>query len=115
MAGPLAAVAAREAKHRNAGMLIAQITDTHIKTDGRLAYRKVDTAANLARCVEHLARLEPKPDIVLMTGDLTDFGRPEEYRLLRRLIAPLDSRVRHSRKSRRSREPSPWRWATVSW
>ena len=60
-------------------MLIAQVTDTHIKTDGALAYRKVDTAANLARCVDHLGRLDPAPDIVLMTGDLVDFGRPEEY------------------------------------
>ena len=70
-------------------MLIAQVTDTHIKTDGALAYRKVDTAANLARCVDHLGRTGPRADIVLMTGDLVDFGRPEEYRLLRRLIAPL--------------------------
>lgn len=71
-------------------MLIAQITDTHIKAEGRLAYRKVDTACNLARCVEHLIALQPSPDVVLMTGDLTDFGRPEEYRRLRQLIAPLE-------------------------
>ena len=32
-------------------MLIAQITDTHIKPEGRLAYRVVDTAPYLARCV----------------------------------------------------------------
>lgn len=71
-------------------MLIAQITDTHIKAEGRLAYRRVDTARNLARCVEHLVRLEPSPDVVLMTGDLTDFGRPEEYQRLRQLVAPLE-------------------------
>ena len=80
-------------KHRDFDMLIAQVTDTHIKSEGRLAYGKVDTAANLARCVEHLVRLDPRPDIVLMTGDLADFGRPEEYRLLRRLIAPLECPV----------------------
>ena len=74
-------------------MLIAQITDTHVKTEGKLAYRQVDTAANLARCVEHLLQLEPKPDVVLITGDLTDFGEPDEYRLLRRLIAPLQCPV----------------------
>lgn len=70
-------------------MLIAQVTDTHIKREGRLAYRKVDTAANLARCVEHVNNLEPRPDVVLMTGDLVDMGTQEEYALLRRLIAPL--------------------------
>lgn len=70
-------------------MLIAQLTDTHIKVEGRLAYRKVDTAANLARSVDHLMHLDPRPDRVLMTGDLTDFGRPDEYALLRKLLEPL--------------------------
>lgn len=74
-------------------MLIAQVTDPHIKVEGRLAYRKVDTAANLRRCVHHLLGLQKRPDLVLMTGDLTDFGRPDEYRLLRKLIAPLDMPV----------------------
>lgn len=70
-------------------MLIAQVTDPHIKSVGRLAYRQVDTAANLARCIHHLLSLEQQPDVVLMTGDLTDFGREDEYRLLRELIEPL--------------------------
>lgn len=70
-------------------MLIAQVTDPHIKAEGRLAYRKVDTAANLARCIRHLVGLKQTPDVVLMTGDLTDFGREDEYRLLRRLLQPL--------------------------
>ncbi|MEK9785808.1 MAG: phosphodiesterase [Gammaproteobacteria bacterium] len=75
-------------------MLIAQITDTHIKSPrGRLAYKTVDTVANLERCVAHVMALEPQPDLVLMTGDLTDFGRPEEYRLLRELIRPLSMPV----------------------
>ncbi len=74
-------------------MLIAQITDTHIKAQGKLAYKTVDTAENLVRCVRHLVNLERRPDVVLMTGDLTDFGRPEEYQLLRKLIAPLDMPV----------------------
>ena len=71
-------------------MLIAQVTDPHIKQEGRLAYKKIDTAMNLAGCVEHLLGLVETPDLILMTGDLTDFGRPEEYALLRRLLAPLD-------------------------
>jgi 3',5'-cyclic AMP phosphodiesterase CpdA len=71
-------------------MLIAQVTDTHIKSAGRLAYRTVDTAEKLARCVEHLNNLDPRPDIVLMTGDLVDLGSVEEYAVLRRLLAPLD-------------------------
>ncbi|OED40786.1 phosphodiesterase [Chromatiales bacterium (ex Bugula neritina AB1)] len=74
-------------------MLIAQITDSHIKAKGKLAYQKVDTEKNLRRCVDHVRKLEPLPDIVLFTGDLTDFGRPEEYALFRQLLAPLEMPV----------------------
>jgi len=70
-------------------MLIAQITDPHIKAKGKLAYQKVDTEHNLRRCVNHVQSLVPKPDLVLVTGDLTDFGRAEEYELFRTLMAPL--------------------------
>ena len=74
-------------------MLIAQITDFHIKARGKMAYRVVDTAACLAEAVAAVAALDPAPDIIVGTGDLTDFGRPEEYELLRELIAPLKAPI----------------------
>jgi len=74
-------------------MLIAQITDLHVKAPGRLAYRHVDTAAMLSRAVETLAALDPAPDVVLATGDLVDLGTAEEYAHLRALLAPLRAPV----------------------
>ncbi|WP_119421575.1 phosphodiesterase [Desertibaculum subflavum] len=73
--------------------VIAQISDTHIKPEGRLAYDRVDTAAALATCVAAINRLDPKPDLVLATGDLVDAGRRDEYDRLRSLLAPLDMPV----------------------
>jgi 3',5'-cyclic AMP phosphodiesterase CpdA len=70
-------------------MIIAQISDTHIKSEGQLAYRRVDTAAYLERAVRHLLALQPRPDLVLGTGDLVDAGLPQEYARLRALLAPL--------------------------
>jgi 3',5'-cyclic AMP phosphodiesterase CpdA len=70
-------------------MLIAQISDMHIRPPGQLAYGRVDTAGLLARAVQHLLGLVPRPDVVLATGDLVDAGAPEEYRHLRELLAPL--------------------------
>jgi 3',5'-cyclic AMP phosphodiesterase CpdA len=70
-------------------MLIAQITDTHIKPQGVLAYGRLDTAPYLERAVAHLLALRPRPDLVLATGDLVDGGRPDEYRRLHDLLAPL--------------------------
>lgn len=70
-------------------MLIAQLSDLHIKRPGRLAYGLVDTAAYLQRCVAQVNALETQPDTVLITGDLVDFGEHEEYRYLRTLLEPL--------------------------
>lgn len=70
-------------------MIIAQITDTHIKAGAKLAYRKVDTAQGLTECVAHLNALSPAPDVVVMSGDLTDFGKLEEYRIARPILDSL--------------------------
>lgn len=71
-------------------MLLAQISDLHIKPRGRLAYRKVDTALCLKTAVQSLLHLPQKPDAVIVTGDLVDAGLPEEYGLLAEILAPLD-------------------------
>ena len=72
-------------------MLLAQISDMHIKPQRRLAYGVVDTAAMLEQCVAAILKLKQRPDAVIATGDLVDLGRPEEYGLLREILAPLSS------------------------
>ncbi len=74
-------------------MLIAQITDTHIKLPGKLAYRRVDTAAMLRACVAEIQALKQQPDLILITGDLVDLGRAEEYAHLKSILAPLHQRI----------------------
>jgi 3',5'-cyclic AMP phosphodiesterase CpdA len=70
-------------------VLIAQISDLHIKPPGVLAYGRVDTAGALERCVAALNELKPRPEIVVISGDLADTPAPEEYEHLKRLLAPL--------------------------
>jgi 3',5'-cyclic AMP phosphodiesterase CpdA len=74
-------------------MIIVQLSDTHIRLPGKLAYRRVDTAKYLAAAVTHVNALDPQPDVVLMTGDLVDFALPGEYEHLAALIAPLKAPV----------------------
>lgn len=74
-------------------MLIAQITDTHIKRPGHLAYGVVDTAGMLRACVASVLALDPQPDLIVLTGDLVDMGTSEEYAHLRQLLAPLLPRL----------------------
>ena len=70
-------------------MIIAQITDTHVRAGGRIAYGKVDTAAMLEAVVAHVNSLRPTVDIVIVTGDLTDRGKPEEYGAVRFILEKL--------------------------
>src|SRR5512140_429092 len=69
---------------------IAQISDLHIKPPGSLAYGRVDTAAALVRCVAALNAFRPRPDFVVISGDLADTPAAEEYQVLTRLLAPLE-------------------------
>lgn len=63
-------------------MLIAHLSDPHI-TAGPLA---AAPAAGLQLALGRVAGLDPRPDCVVITGDLTDHGHPEEYAALREII-----------------------------
>jgi Icc protein len=71
-------------------ILIAQISDLHIKAPGALAYGRVDTAKALARCVAALNEFKPRPDLVVISGDLADTPTVEEYEHLKGLLAQLE-------------------------
>ncbi len=73
-----------------APILIAQISDLHIKQPGALAYGQADTAAALARCIAELNRFMPRPELVVISGDLVDTPTEQEYAHLQRLLAPLE-------------------------
>lgn len=70
-------------------MLIAHLSDLHVRPRGMLYQDVVDSNAMLADAVAHVNRLDPPPDLALLTGDLVDTGDPAEYDMLRELLAPL--------------------------
>ena len=67
-------------------MLIAQLSDLHVLPHGVLAYGVVDTNPFVARAFQAVAALDPTPDIVILSGDLTDGGSDAEYDILADLI-----------------------------
>lgn len=71
-------------------MLIAQITDTHVRAGGARAFGDgADTTARLRAAVDCILALDRRPDVVLATGDLVDTGSAADYRQLLELLAPL--------------------------
>ena len=69
--------------------LLLQLSDLHIREPGRKAYGRLNTATYLQQAVTTIGRLPQQPDAIVITGDLTDFGRAAEYQHLRELLAPL--------------------------
>lgn len=69
--------------------LIAQISDPHLKAGGKFSYGVVDTLGALQRMVAHLNASVPRPDVVVVSGDLVDFGRADEYAVLAPVLGEL--------------------------
>ncbi len=71
-------------------MLVAQITDLHVAAEGSdRAGANADNAARLAQAVAHVNRLTPRPDAVIVTGDLADGPRPGEYDAIAPILGQL--------------------------
>jgi 3',5'-cyclic AMP phosphodiesterase CpdA len=67
-------------------MLIAQLSDLHIMPHGMLAYGVVETNPFVERAFKTVAALDPVPDVVILSGDLSDGGLDAEYDILADLI-----------------------------
>jgi 3',5'-cyclic AMP phosphodiesterase CpdA len=65
--------------------MIAQLSDPHM----RLPPDDEGSGAALAAAVRTVLELRPLPDAVIVTGDLADGARPEEYARVRELLEPL--------------------------
>jgi 3',5'-cyclic AMP phosphodiesterase CpdA len=71
-------------------VLIAQISDPHIRPEGQLYKSTVDSNADFAEAIRHLNGLDPRPDIVLLTGDVVDEGNEDEYTMALGMLARLN-------------------------
>jgi len=70
-------------------VLIAQLSDPHVRPKDVLYHGVVDSNAGLAAAVEHVCALTTRPDLVLVTGDLVDHGEPSEYEHVRKILGRL--------------------------
>lgn len=67
-------------------MILIQLTDFHCVGHGRPAMGRCETNTLAARALRAVRAFRPRPDALLLTGDLVDDGRAEDYALVARLL-----------------------------
>ena len=76
-------------------MLICQLTDLHVRPVGALANQVSETNTLTERAFNAVAKLPDRPDLILITGDLTESGRPAEYQNLAAMLRRTLNRPVH--------------------
>ncbi|WP_210324539.1 phosphodiesterase [Chelatococcus reniformis] len=72
-----------------ASMLIVQLSDLHLCDEGALYNGVVSTNDMARRAVAQVNALAPAPDLVLLTGDVTEHGTPSQYAVAHRILGEL--------------------------
>lgn len=67
-------------------MLIAHLSDPHIGLDPEALDGRVHPADALRRALAHVRGLRPAVDVLLLTGDLSDDGREQDYQTIAALL-----------------------------
>ncbi len=69
--------------------VIAQVSDTHLLAGGAPLGGVADTVGSLERTTAQLSRLGDRLDAIVVTGDVTDLGEPDAYRLVSEALTPM--------------------------
>jgi 3',5'-cyclic-AMP phosphodiesterase len=70
-------------------LIVAQITDMHLFADTQQELLGMPTRESFQAVLHQVSALEQKPDILLLTGDLSQDGQAASYRLLQDMVIPL--------------------------
>lgn len=75
-------------QHPDPTHVVAHVSDTHLRAGGARLYDRIDAEANLVLALGRLARVTPRPQALVLTGDLADLAEPAAYRRLREIVEP---------------------------
>ncbi len=70
-------------------LCVAQVTDLHLFANSDQCLLGMPTLRSLNALIEQLQRLRPQPDLLLLTGDLSQDGTTESYQRLQTALSPL--------------------------
>lgn len=71
-------------------LLVAQITDTHLFADQNNALIGLPTAASFQSVLAKIQTLHPQPDVLLLTGDLSQDETAESYQQVKAQVTSLN-------------------------
>ncbi|MCW2165619.1 3',5'-cyclic AMP phosphodiesterase CpdA [Microbacterium hydrothermale] len=83
----------RYAEYPRAERVLLHLSDTHLRAGGAPLYDDVDSEAYLARAVASIEASGIRPNALVFTGDLADFGETDAYDRVRALVEPLAERL----------------------
>lgn len=106
----------------DASVLLVQLSDSHLFAEDGARLLGMDTAHSLEKVVERVAREQPRIDLILATGDVSQDGSLDSYTRFRRLGAPWTRRcagspvttTNASRCSGRPRAATCWSRSSTS-
>lgn len=73
----------------NTPLLVAQITDTHLFANPNQEMKGMVTGKSLQSILDRVKQLNPQPNLLLLTGDLSQDETAESYQYLQTLLSPL--------------------------
>jgi 3',5'-cyclic-AMP phosphodiesterase len=71
-------------------LIVAQITDIHLFADTQQQLLGMPTRASFQAILTQIRRLEQRPDLLLLTGDLSQDGQAASYQCIQDMLVPLD-------------------------
>lgn len=83
----------RAAEYPAPERVLVHLSDTHLRAAGSRLYDEIDSAERLAGVLDTIESSGLRPDAVVITGDLADYGEPDAYRQLRSLVGPFAARL----------------------
>lgn len=83
----------RTAEHAAPERVLLHISDTHLRAHGSRLFDVIDSAERLGRAFAAIEASGVRPDGIVFTGDLADFGEDDAYAQLRALVEPFAARL----------------------
>lgn len=76
-------------RHAPASHTIIHLSDPHFLAGGVPLGGRYAVEETFSRTLEAVRVIDPAPDAIVITGDLTDLGEPDAYQRLRRAVEPV--------------------------